>query len=389
MKKRPTSVHEQTCRRLSVRSYWLLPLIAGLVLGSCQKDLRTSDNRDAFSVNEAALKNAKASVITVRPGSSIQAAVDMASAGAVIKILPGTYKEKIIVDKPGISLIGEGSVTLENPGSIDTGIVVRDYSNGFVLRNVTIQGFKERAVQMTGVDGFTFSHITINNSGEFGIFVNYSTNGVIEHCEGIGQDETSVFVKQSNHVLITENKMHGNVIGLEAENSSYVTFDKNHVYDNAVGIFCSLVPNVLVNQSTNNVITNNHAEENNHVNFAGEGEREQILPSGTGILVLGSDNTLVQGNHVSNNRFTGIALISTTIFSLLGYPLDGIEPFTDGTKITENKLSNNGYDPQSALPFPVPGVDLLWLPELGAGTANCWSKNVYSTSYPASLPTCP
>ena len=325
----------------------------------------------------------------MQAGNSIQAAIDMAPEGATIRLQPGTYMQSIVVNKPGILLEGDGNVTLQNPGSYDIGILVQDGANQFTLRNITIRGFRERGLNMTHVNSYLLSHVTVISNGEFGLFTQYCTNGTIEHCEGTGHDETGVFVGQSSHITVSKNHMYANVIGLEAENSSFVSFDKNHVRDNAVGIFCSLVPNRIVKQALNNSITNNQVRENNHANFAGDGEQEQILPSGTGILVLGADNTLVQANHVSDNQFTGIALISTTVYGVLGIPIDGIEPFPDGTKIISNKLRHNGYNPVSGLPFPVPGVDLLWLPELGPGNNNCWSKNLFSTSYPASLPSCP
>ena len=39
-------------------------------------------------------------------GSSIQAAINTADAGSVIQVEPGIYKEAIVVDKPGIQIIG-------------------------------------------------------------------------------------------------------------------------------------------------------------------------------------------------------------------------------------------------------------------------------------------
>ena len=55
----------------------------------------------------------------------------------------------------------------------------------------------------------------------------------------------------------------------------------------------------------------------------------------------------------------------------------------DGAKIIENTLTQNG----SAAPpgLPLPAADLLWD---GSGTNNCWSKNIYTTSYPSAFPVC-
>jgi hypothetical protein len=45
-------------------------------------------------------------LIIVNDGESIQAAVAAASPGAVIKVMPGTYKETVYIDKDNITLSG-------------------------------------------------------------------------------------------------------------------------------------------------------------------------------------------------------------------------------------------------------------------------------------------
>lgn len=150
-----------------------------------------------------------------------------------------------------------------------------------------------------------------------------------------------------------------------------------------------LLPGLVEKHSTNIVISKNEVEDNNHINFAHEGELEAAVPSGSGILIVGSDNTLVLDNKVSGHQFVGIAVVSTLILgSLLNPPLPpeyfaDIEPNPDGVSVVGNHLENNGYNPPQGLPLP--GVDLLWD---GSGNNNCWSKNHYTTSFPSSLPAC-
>ncbi|RYF79404.1 MAG: hypothetical protein EON98_14630 [Chitinophagaceae bacterium] len=165
------------------------------------------------------------------------------------------------------------------------------------------------------------------------------------------------------------------------------TFDKNHTYDNAVGIMCLLVPGRIMKQSSNIIVTNNQVRENNHVNFSAPPEMESVLPSGIGILLVGIDDALVSDNHVTDNKFTGIALVSTLIIgSLANLPpaaFGDIEPNPDRARIIANKVQHNGFNPPSG--FPLPGVDLLWD---GSGNDNCWKNNVFSTSFPSPLPAC-
>lgn len=361
-------------------------LFAVLLLAGCQKDIKPGAEEGEIAAMARA--KPKAAVMVVNSGSSIQAAVNMAVAGTEIKIRSGIYSESIVIDKPGITLTGEGNVVIQNPGNADIGIMVNDAGDGFTLKNITIRNFNERGVEIKNVDGFSLSHVKATSNGEFGLFAQYSTNGSIEHSEATGHTDTGIFVGESTHVTVSHNKVHGNTIGVETENASHITMDKNHAYNNTAGILCLLVPHPSVTQSSHITILKNQVRENNLANLqTGSGELEAILPSGIGILILGVNNMLVQDNHVTDHKFTGIALISTTILgALAGVPPEafaGIEPNPDGARIIANKLRNNGFAPPSGLPLP--GVDLLWD---GSGSNNCWSKNVYSTSFPNALPAC-
>ncbi|HET7899253.1 MAG TPA: right-handed parallel beta-helix repeat-containing protein, partial [Flavisolibacter sp.] len=199
---------------------------------------------------------------------------------------------------------------------------------------------------------------------------------------------TGIYVGQSNHVTITKCVAYENVNGIEVENCSYVTVDKNHSYNNVAGILCVLLPGLQVKEASGIIITNNQVRDNNHENFAHPGEFESYVPSGSGILIVGTDNTVVQDNHVTGNKFTGVAVVSTLVLgALAGFPPEifaDIEPDPDGARIISNQVIKNGYAPPVGLPFP--GVDLLWD---GSGTNNCWSKNLHNTAFPAMLPSCP
>src|SRR5262249_47489488 len=100
--------------------------------------------------------------ITVHPGESIQAAVDAARPGTVINIEAGTYLQTVSVAKPGIQLIGldgPGGVLIENPGTADDGITVTRAGQGFVLDNVTVEGFADNGVLLVGVNTFRLSRV--------------------------------------------------------------------------------------------------------------------------------------------------------------------------------------------------------------------------------------
>jgi parallel beta-helix repeat protein len=183
------------------------------------------------------------------------------------------------------------------------------------------------------------------------------------------------------------NEAYANVNGLEVENCSHIIVSNNQSYDNVDGILIVLLPGLTVNSSSDITVTRNHVYNNNHINFAEPGGGfEAFVPSGCGILVVGTDNTIIQNNTVQKNNFLGIAVVSTTVLGALGgippEAFASIEPNPDGTKIKDNVVNTNGTV-QPALPFPA--SDLLWD---GSGNGNCWSSNNFKTSYPVQLPVC-
>jgi parallel beta-helix repeat protein len=331
--------------------------------------------------------------IIVHKGGSIQAAVDAASPGETIFIEAGTYNESIVVNKPGIHIIGAScfafeKVIIQNPGDEENGITVQDAGDGFVLKNVTVQNFKENGVFLAHVDNFLLSHVTSINNAEYGLFPVHCKDGVIEYCSATGSADTGIYVGQSDSVAVQFNEAYGNVNGLEIENCSNIAVLKNHSYDNVSGILVVLLPGLTVKASSNILVTENNIEKNNHVNFADpEDGFEAFVPSGSGILLVGVDNVAIKNNKISNNNFTGIATVSTVILgALAGLPPEAfadIEPNVDGAKIINNLLVSNGIVPPAGLPLP--GVDLLWD---GNGTNNCWKNNNFSTSFPSPLPVC-
>ena len=374
---------------LESKDAWLAAIVFTMatVFTGCKKDFPSPcHDEDSFE--------GKGKGIIVHTGGSIQAAVDAAAPWQTIFIEGGTYNESIVVNKPGIRLIGlscfaSEKVIIQNPGDAENGITVLDEGDGFVLKNVTVQNFEENGVFLAHVDHFLLSHVVTINNGEYGLFPVFCKFGVVEFCSATGHTDTGIYVGQSDSVSVRYNEAYGNVNGLEVENCSNVAVVKNHSYDNVAGILVVLLPGLTVKTSANILVSENNFEDNNHVNFADPSEGfEAFVPSGSGVLLVGVDNATIKNNKVLNNNFTGIATVSTVILgSLAGLPPEAfgdIEPNADGAKITDNLLVNNGSVPPSGLPLP--GVDLLWD---GNGTNNCWKNNNYSTSYPSPLPVCP
>jgi parallel beta-helix repeat protein len=371
--------------------YGLITLLT-IFFAGCKKELAPVDAVNSITAKETAAHQLTQAGTIVLPGASIQAAVDAASPGSIIYIEPGTYMESVLVDKSGIQLIGlvrgQSKVVIKNPGDEENGIEVTHNGNGFVLKNVTIEDFEENGVLLTGVDGFTLDHVHAINNSEYGLFPVFCNHGVISFCSATGSSDTGIYVGQSSNVSIEHNTAFANVSGFEIENCTHVEARFNEAYDNAAGLLVFLLPGLNVKTSTDILVAHNKIYNNNHVNFAPAGGGfETFIPSGSGILLVGTDNTNIEFNNINNNNLVGIANVSTLLLAALaGIPpgsITDIEPFPDGVSITNNLVRYNGSVVTPGLPLPP--ADLLWD---GSGTNNCWSKNLFSTSFPAALPGC-
>lgn len=329
---------------------------------------------------------------TVPSGGSIQAALDAAAPGDRIVVEPGVYREALRIDKPGIRLVGAtgpggpngDAVVLEDPGEEEDGITVT--SDGVEIRNLTVRGFEENGILLTGVDGFRLVDIVAEDDGEYGLFPVHSRHGTILRCTASGHTDTGIYIGQSEDVRILDSEAFGNVNGFEIENASHIVARANRSHGNTAGFLVVLLPGLDVKTASDIVLSGNTVTANNHPNFADPEEIEAAVPAGSGILVVGTDATTVEGNHVTGHDFVGVGVASTAVLATLaGVPPAAIdvEPDPDGVRIRGNTVTGNGANAPPGFPFP--GVDLLWD---GSGTDDCWIGNHYGTSFPPRLPRC-
>jgi parallel beta-helix repeat protein len=366
-----------------------------LLFTGCKKDTEpTQFRQDAQSQTpEQLMAKWGTPNIIVHKGESIQAAIDTAKKGSTIFIEPGIYKEALLINKPGIKLIGklslnDDAIVIKNPGEENNGVTVRGDGDGFILANVTVKGFERNGVFLDSADNYVISNVKAIDNEEYGIFPVHSNHGLIEFCIATGSSDTGIYVGQSSDVKMQFNTAFANVNGLEIENSSNVDASFNQSYHNVAGMLIDLLPGKAIETSSNIHVHSNHIYNNNHPNFGDSGALESYVPPGLGILVLGTDQTVIEGNTITGNDFAGVAVFSSLVLVVLaGVPPEefDFEPNPDGAKISRNFLAKNGSNPPDIPGLPLPGVDLLYD---GSGTNNCWSKNTFKTSYPSPLPSC-
>jgi len=196
-----------------------------------------------------------AAEIFVKPGSSIQTALDSSTSGDIITVKPGTYTENLKVSKDNLTIRSES-------GNPDNTIIKARSTGANVLllqgNNIKINGFEisgatrspyaginlsscsnciiennkllnnMRGVYLLRSNGNTVSKNNVANSGEYGIALQGSTGNTISGNTA-SDNQRGVYLGTSDENIISSN--------IVQSNSVYGFFicglsDKNRIYNN-------------------------------------------------------------------------------------------------------------------------------------------------------------
>jgi parallel beta-helix repeat protein len=370
----------------------------------------------------------KRRTIVVRPGQSIQAAIDRAKPGTRIYVLAGVYRETadpvnaLTINKNGIRLIGQTTptkrVVLENAGfqrngiavvpedrndcmachvdlvppfptkpGVEGGLKMREpMMKGFELRGFTIQGFTN-GLFTENLDGFRVVDVRSIDNEAYGIFPTLSKNGLITHSYATGSDDSGIWVETSENVLVSHNLVEYNVNGFEVSNSDDVLLAHNEVRHNTVGIANLLLPDIFDDRpgAKRIHVRDNWIYENNEDNSARPGSILSEVPKGIGILHLGVDESVIARNRIERNEFSGIALadyclaVATSAdFNCLVDPTitDEFEADQEArdNRVEDNIVLDNGTNPPGGILGALAAdLTLLGLEPNG----NCYEDNVF------------
>lgn len=202
-----------------------------------------------------------AEVIYVKPGDSIQAAVNNSTTGDFVVVKAGDYQENVIVNVPGITVTSEP----EN----SKGVLVRardENSSVFHLAadNITIRGFN-----ITG-SGEVFSAREASGFINFYGSGNYSNKPEVRQAYGSGSEMFTgpeMFISRWDGAGCPPG-------GICLENANNCTIERNYIFENRYGVYLQDSMNSTISNNTffrngiwldegcsKNLLTNNEMEE--------------------------------------------------------------------------------------------------------------------------------
>lgn len=322
----------------------------------------------------------------VRPGGSIQKAVNAARSGDTVFILPGTYRESVLITKPGLTLAGAGGGrTVIVPAATKTkaantcaadgnGICVVGTKTRTVhdvhIRSLTVSGFKKSGIWASWTDGLTARGVTARNNGTWGIAQERSTRGDFRRNTATGNGDAGIFIANSvseeggatdtRGTVVRRNTLTGNRIGVTARRVRNLLIDGNRISGNCSGIF--VVGDESKPAAGAMTISGNRIVGNNK--FCAATPRLSAI-QGSGIVLTGSEATVVRSNVIRDNvgatPLSGGILLFKSFVGALN---------TDNT-ITRNRVQGNK-------PADLANGDT-------AGTGNTFVSNQCGTSVPAGM----
>ena len=282
----------------------------------------------------------------------IQAAVDNASAGDTIQVLPGTYNESVIISKR-LDLVGSGvnATTIEGGGIGDVIHVNCDNVNisGFFI-NGSGWGNGDAGIEISGSENCYIGENAAMNCPK-GIYLNDSDyNRVVNNS--CWDNEHGIYLRLSMHNDIYENQCPSNTDAAIALFSSH----SNKINNNSFS-YTNQGDGVYVYYSDNNEVMNNTCSYNFNsngiylysANSNSIGNNDCSENGECGIYLDQADSNIIENNScMSNNWDYGILIHNSyynkVLYNICNFNYYGIRlHFSDYNEVANSTCNSNEY----------------------------------------------
>jgi hypothetical protein len=301
---------------------------------------------------------------------TIQAAVDAARPGDLIRIAPGTYRERVVVPAAKTDIVIRGDernrVVLDGgDGHRQLGISV--HASGVAIENLTVRGYGSDAIAFAPprgadkpIDGWRVTYVTVANDGLHGVEATGSRGGLIEHVLASGQGVAGLRIGrcQPCDTLVTDSVAERSLSGLEAiDAGGNIVVAHSQFRDNRIGVMLVTEGDADRLHQQDTAVVGNVIADNDNRHAAGRGDAY-----GIGVLVRGARRDGLARNLITGHPGAGVLLTSSEVAPAQEISVQG------------NLLRDNA-------------IDLAVSPRAGQRTSrgSCFAQNHFSTSRPEEI----
>lgn len=237
--------------------------------------------------------------------TTIQSAVDAASAGSTIKVCPGVYPEQIVINK-SITLtglmLGRSAMIVPPPG----GLVTSGYIGSDPFGAQVIVDFATVTINNIGIDANAAGGPCFPAGRWIGIAYQNSSGTIKNLLVRNGPEcanSTAIYADTPSGLKIQNNSIHGCVNCIELDNAANITISSNMLVQSGtsflgVNLINSPGPTTISGNTITGIETGVYA-----INSAGvtvSGNTITTNQYATGIQLIGASNHLVQNNRISD-----------------------------------------------------------------------------------------
>ncbi|MFF4487951.1 nitrous oxide reductase family maturation protein NosD [Streptomyces sp. NPDC001544] len=289
----------------------------------------------------------------VRPGQSIQKAVDAAKPGDTVLVTAGTYRESVKITTPWLTLRGDGRKTVIRPGKKKSDTSCAGYGNGIcvagtkswrvdgvTIADLTVTGFARAGVFAVGTDHLTVRQVTADKNKLWGIAEERSVRSLVRGNTVRDNGDAGVFLantmlteagaKDTRGTIVDRNVLKGNRIGVTVRRLRNITVAHNDVTGNCAGVF--VVGDENKPKAGKATVAYNSIVKNNK--YCPKTARLPFL-QGSGVVLTGAEDSLVTGNVITGNA--GRSPLSGGVVLYKSF----VGTTSERNRIHDNRVKNN------------------------------------------------
>jgi nitrous oxidase accessory protein len=226
---------DRSCRQLFVM---LIIALYCLRLVSVQKRLGQKMRKSTIimlAAMLALLSGTADSTYYVKPGQSIQAAINAASPGQIVEVQNGTYNERVNVTKP-LTLKGLGE-PIVNAGGKGSAITIS--ANGSTLLGFTAvgsgKGWNDAGIKVLSRENIIKDNAALKNNN-FGILLYHAGNNTVASNVAEENKNAGILLVHSNGNQLWGNDIIMNLDGISIQTSRSNVVKANNLTMNKIGI---------------------------------------------------------------------------------------------------------------------------------------------------------